>query len=56
MNTFRNKQLKNQLDPKYVLHDCLRNCELKNSSEKLLEEFIESCDWVSISKHSKNEQ
>ena len=56
MDTFRNKQFKNQLDPKYVFYDCLRSCELKNSSEKLLEECIESCDWVSPSKHSKNEK
>ena len=36
MNTFRNKQFKNELDPKYAFCDCLRSCELKSSSEKLL--------------------
>ena len=36
MNTFRNKQFKNELDPKYAFYDCLRSCELKSSSEKLL--------------------
>ena len=56
MNTFRNKQFKNQLDPQYAFYDCLSSCELKNSSEKLLEECIESCDWVSPSKHSKNKK
>ena len=56
MNTFRNKQFKNQLDPKYAFYDCLRSCELKSSSEKILEECIESCDWVSPSNHSKSEK
>ena len=41
MNTFRNKQFKNELDPKYAFYDCLRSCELKSSSEKTLEEFPE---------------
>ncbi len=45
MNTFRNKQFKNQLDPKYAFYDCLRTCEIKSSSEKFLEECAESCDW-----------
>ena len=45
MNTFRNKQFKNELNPKYAFYDCLRSCELKSSSEKTLEECIESCDW-----------
>ena len=49
MNTFRNKQFKNELDPKYAFYDCLRSCELKSSSEKTLEEFSESCEWVSSS-------
>ena len=30
MNTFRNKQFKNELDPKYAFYDCLRTCELKS--------------------------
>ena len=44
MNTFRNKQFKNELDPKYAFYDCLRSCELESSSEKNLEECLESCD------------
>ena len=44
MNTFRNKQFKNEIDPKHAFYDCLRNCELKSSSEKILEECVESCD------------
>ena len=43
MNTFRNKQLKIQLDPNYTFYDCLRSCELKSSSEKTLEECVDSC-------------
>ena len=56
MNTFRNKQFKNQLDPSYAFYDCLRSCELESSSEKLLEECVETCDWGSPSKHSNNEK
>ena len=56
MNTFRNKQFKNELDPKYAFYDCLRSCELKSSSEKFLEECAESCDTSSSSEQldSKN--
>ena len=49
MNTFRNKQFKNELDPKYAFYDCLRSCELKSSSEETLEECVESCDWEPLS-------
>ena len=49
MNTFRNKQFKNELDPKYAFYDCLRSCELKSSSEKTLEECLDSCDWETLS-------
>ena len=51
MNTFRNKQFKNELDPKYAFYDCHSSCELKSSSEKTLEECIKICDWES----SKND-
>ena len=54
MNTFRNKQFKNQLNPKYAFYDCLRSCELKRSSEELLDECVETCDWGSPSKDSNN--
>ena len=49
MNTFRNKQFKNELDPKYAFYDCLRSCELKSSSEKTLEECVDSCDGEPLS-------
>jgi len=44
MNTFRNKQFKNELDPKYAFYACLRSSKLKSSSEKTLEECVDSCD------------
>ena len=56
MNTFRNKQFKNQLDPSYAFYDCLLSCELKSSSEKSLEQCIYSCDWRSSSRHSNKEE
>ena len=56
MNTFRNKQIKNELNPNYAFYDCLRSCELKSNSEILLEECIDSCNWKLPSKHTKNEK
>ena len=44
MNTFRNKQFKNELDPKYAFYDCLRSCEIKSNSDKSLEECVENCE------------
>ena len=49
MNTFRNKHFKNELDPKYAFYDCLRSCEIKSSSEKTLEECVDSCDLETLS-------
>ena len=56
MNTFRNKQFKNELDPKYAFYDCLRICELKSSSEKSLQNCVDNCDWKSSSNRSTNEK
>ena len=53
MNTFRNKQFKNELDPKYAFYDCLHSCELNSSSKKPLEECVESCEEKTSSKDSK---
>ena len=44
MNTFRNKQFKNELDPKYAFYGCLRSCEIKSNSEMSLEECVENCE------------
>ena len=43
MNTFRNKQFKNELDPEDTFYVCLRSCELKSNSEKSLEECVDNC-------------
>ena len=51
MNTFRNKQFKNELDPKYAFYDCLRSCELESYSEKTLEECFYSCDLTPSSEN-----
>ena len=51
MNTFRNKQFKNELDPKYAFYDCLRSCELNSSSEKSLEECVDNCEPSPILKN-----
>ena len=53
MNTFRNKQFKNELDPKYAFYDCLRSCEIKISLENSLEEYIEKCDWNSAKSYPR---
>ena len=45
MNTFRNKQFKNELDPKYAFYDFLRSCELKSNTEKSLEECVDNCEF-----------
>ena len=44
MNTFRNKQFKNELDPKYAFYDCLRSCELKRNFEESYEKCFEKCE------------
>ena len=50
MITFRNKQFKNELDPKYAFYDYLRSCELKSNSENSLEECIDYCELKPLSK------
>ena len=44
MNIFRNKQFKNELDPKYAFYDCFRSCEINSNSEKSLEDFVKNCE------------
>ena len=51
MNTFRNKHFKNELNPKYAFYDCLRSCELKNTSENSIEECVEYCKLRPLSKN-----
>ena len=56
MNTFRNKQFKNKLDPKYAFYDCLLSCEIKSSSENSLEECVEKCYLDSTKKNPNKEK
>jgi len=51
MNTFRNKQFKNELDPKYAFYDCLRSCELEKNYKKSLEECVENCELRQVPKN-----
>ena len=51
MNTFWNKQFKNELDPKYAFYDCLRGCVLKSNSEKSLEECVDNCELNSLTEN-----
>jgi len=51
MDTFRNKQFKNELDPKYAFYDCLRSCEIKSNSEKSLKKCFENCEPSPVPKN-----
>ncbi len=51
MNTFRNKQFKNELDPNYAFYDCLGSCEIKSNSEKSLKKCVENCEPSSVPKN-----
>jgi len=51
MNIFRNKQFKNELDPKYAFYDCLRSCAIKINTEKSLEECVKNCEPSSLQKN-----
>ena len=43
MNTFRNKHLKNELNPKSAYYECLRSCEINPDSDPLWSDE-EDCD------------
>ena len=51
MNTFRNKQFKNELDPEDTFYDCLRSCEFKSNSEKSLEYCVYNCELRPLPKN-----
>ena len=51
MNTFRNKNFKNELNPKYAFYDCLYSCELYSATENSLEECIYKCELKTLSKN-----
>ena len=49
MNTFRDKNLKNELNPKLAYYECLRSCEINPESEPIwIEE--EDCDTKCLRK------
>tara|TARA_B100000212_G_scaffold232615_1_gene176844 strand:+ start:300 stop:485 length:186 start_codon:yes stop_codon:yes gene_type:complete len=43
MKTFRDKHLKNELDPKATYYDCIRSCELNTSTEQGVEYCVVKC-------------
>ena len=51
MHTFRNKQFKNELDPKYAFYDCFRSCELSINYKKSLEECVDNCELRPLPKN-----
>ena len=51
MNTFRNKQFKNELDPKYAFYDCINSCEIKSNYKNSLGECIENCELRQLPKN-----
>ena len=51
MNTFRNKQFKNKLDPKYAFYDYMRSCEFKSNAANSLEECVHNCEIKSSKKN-----
>ena len=54
MNSFRDKNFKNSLDPNFTTYDCVRSCEIQRSTEQSLENCLISCEWSPTSKESKN--
>lgn len=43
MTTFRDKHLKNKLDPKAAYYECIRSCEINKSTEQGVENCITEC-------------
>ena len=56
MNSFRDKNFKNALDPNFTSYDCIRSCEIQRSTEKSFENFWISCKWSPPTKDSLNEK
>ena len=54
MNSFRDKNFKNSLDPKFTTYDCIRSCDIQRSSEQSLENCLISCEGSPPTKHWKN--
>ena len=54
MNSFRDKNFKNSLDPKFTTYECIRSCEIQRSTERSLEKCLISCEWSPPTKDWKN--
>ena len=48
MNTFRDKHIKNKLDPKANYYECIRSCEINKSTERGVKNCILKCE-ISLS-------
>ena len=56
MNSFRDKNFKNQLDPNLTSYKCIRSFDIQISTEKSIENCLISCEWPPPTKDSKNEK
>ena len=56
MNSFRDKNFKNSLDPYLTSYECIRNCEIQRSKEQSLEICLISCEWPPPTKDPTNEK
>ena len=56
MNTFRNKQFKNELDPKYAFYDCHSSCQIKTSSKKSKDKLNKDVKKMIIKKDKNPEK
>jgi len=46
MTTFRDKHIKNKLDPKTSYYDVIRSCEINKSKEQTVENCISECKFL----------
>ena len=53
MNSFRDKNFKNTLDPNLTSYECIRSCEIQSSTKNSLENSSISCEWSSPAKDYK---
>ena len=53
MNSFRDINFKNSLDPNFTSYECIRSCEIQSSTENSLENCLISCEWSPPTKIQK---
>ena len=56
MNSFRDKNFKNSLDPNFTSYECIRSCEIQRSTEQSLENCLISCEWSPPTYNSTKEK